>query len=420
MIDLLHNSFKYILFLSLLIFYNFTVYVSFIPTYLQQLVYYFMPIVCVVYLLFFKHIGRCVNKYIVLSVFFLFLSFLWGMVTMALNGSDDISYFLKLMSVFRNVAFAILFGLLIRKYYTSDILVKFSELYIVSILICVLSTIFFIINYDMRFIIQNHLVSSSTTSDLIAIENYVTRFCFKGFTGFSDTIICSFGMVFSYFLIKKNCFLGYLGVIFSFLGVLFYGRIGLILFFLYIIYFLIVEGRIKYLLYMIILCCVIVLFMNSIENPLLIKWLDWLLSPLESFINGLHVGQLNFGGSADKLIYQMYFPIDDRTLLFGDGRYTNLDNSYYMHTDAGFMRILLYGGIPMMLLVYSSFLCMCISAYKNLSMSSKCRKSTKWIVFPIIIAFFISEYKGDPYAIYFYIITVLSLPMEEDARNGGC
>src|SRR5690606_35374101 len=43
--------------------------------------------------------------------------------------------------------------------------------------------------------------------------------------------------------------------------------------------------------------------------------------------------------------------ISERTFFIGDGYYTNPDGSYYMHTDAGFMRNVLLSGIVGLLLV---------------------------------------------------------------------
>jgi hypothetical protein len=48
----------------------------------------------------------------------------------------------------------------------------------------------------------------------------------------------------------------------------------------------------------------------------------------------------------------MYFPLSELTLLFGDGRYSNPDGSYYMHTDAGYMRNFLSIGGATLLLIY--------------------------------------------------------------------
>jgi len=50
-------------------------------------------------------------------------------------------------------------------------------------------------------------------------------------------------------------------------------------------------------------------------------------------------------GSLDTLFGRMYFlPDSVRTFIIGDGLIINPDNSYYMHTDAGYMRYLLFFG----------------------------------------------------------------------------
>lgn len=60
--------------------------------------------------------------------------------------------------------------------------------------------------------------------------------------------------------------------------------------------------------------------------------------------------------STDALFNRMYFPLEEKTILFGDGYYTNTDGSYYMRTDAGYMRNLLYFGIPgFVLLLFYQF-----------------------------------------------------------------
>ncbi|PTP92709.1 hypothetical protein [Vibrio splendidus] len=48
--------------------------------------------------------------------------------------------------------------------------------------------------------------------------------------------------------------------------------------------------------------------------------------------------------STDKL-HDMYFPIEYGTFLFGDGRFSGINSAYYMGTDAGYMRTVLFGGV---------------------------------------------------------------------------
>jgi hypothetical protein len=71
-------------------------------------------------------------------------------------------------------------------------------------------------------------------------------------------------------------------------------------------------------------------------------------------------------GSLDILFGRMYFfPESVRTLLIGDGLIVNNDGSFYMHTDAGYMRYLLFFGM-LGLISFIVFQC-----YLGLSMFGK-------------------------------------------------
>ncbi|MBB1645534.1 hypothetical protein [Sphingobacterium sp. UME9] len=52
-----------------------------------------------------------------------------------------------------------------------------------------------------------------------------------------------------------------------------------------------------------------------------------------------------------EVLEQMYFPLSWQTFLFGDGIYTGEDGAYYMHTDSGIMRNILFYGIFGLLLI---------------------------------------------------------------------
>lgn len=73
----------------------------------------------------------------------------------------------------------------------------------------------------------------------------------------------------------------------------------------------------------------------------------------EFIYNYLEEGELRTD-STDVLFNRMYFKIPLKTFFIGDGLYTNSDGSYYMNTDAGYMRNILYFGIIgfLLLLIY--------------------------------------------------------------------
>lgn len=58
-------------------------------------------------------------------------------------------------------------------------------------------------------------------------------------------------------------------------------------------------------------------------------------------------------GSSNDLLQNHYFSIPLQSFLAGDGRFyvTTGSNETYMHTDAGFMRIILYGGVFLQILM---------------------------------------------------------------------
>lgn len=91
-------------------------------------------------------------------------------------------------------------------------------------------------------------------------------------------------------------------------------------------------------------------FLNiaSKTNDSLLTWQEWAFS----FIKQLFIDKEVTDYSATHMVEDMYYMPKTDTFLFGDGMYTNSNGSYYGHTDAGFMRLLLYGGIICLGLVY--------------------------------------------------------------------
>ncbi|MFY0699747.1 MAG: hypothetical protein JXR04_02955 [Bermanella sp.] len=63
----------------------------------------------------------------------------------------------------------------------------------------------------------------------------------------------------------------------------------------------------------------------------------------EILINFMERGEVQT--SSTNLLYDMYFSVSTHTMIFGDGKYVNQDGSYYMGTDSGYMRSILYWGL---------------------------------------------------------------------------
>lgn len=76
---------------------------------------------------------------------------------------------------------------------------------------------------------------------------------------------------------------------------------------------------------------------------------------------------------------------DEKELIFGSGKYTNDDGSYYMHVDPGILRALLYGGI----IFYLS-----IIVYQCLLTFPEKKHKDYYIFILIFIYFFFMDFKG--------------------------
>lgn len=104
---------------------------------------------------------------------------------------------------------------------------------------------------------------------------------------------------------------------------------------------------------------------------------------LTQFVSDDGTIDVNNVSSLNHLKDSMYFSLKTSQILLGDGRYTEVSGRYYMNTDAGYMRNLLYWGIIGTILLYRYY-------WKLLTLSRK---------------------KGDPYVL-FVLLFLLSAILE--------
>lgn len=100
-----------------------------------------------------------------------------------------------------------------------------------------------------------------------------------------------------------------------------------------------------------------VMFQGKVEDNLVNKIENMKKFAFEMFYN-IKDGKGFNTTSTTKMFDNMYFSVNADTLILGDGKYTNEDGSYYMNTDVGYMRnILFFGliGISFMILYQSLF-----------------------------------------------------------------
>ncbi len=122
----------------------------------------------------------------------------------------------------------------------------------------------------------------------------------------------------------------------------------------------------------------------KVYNSLSAKLLPW---AFEAYYNYVESGQISTE-SSDYLFENFYFDVYEQTLLFGDGRYRD-GEEYYMDTDAGYMRhILFFGLLGSVILVFS---------YLRMAFIGIIRGNSKYsIIILICIGYnLLVHYKGD-------------------------
>ncbi len=241
--------------------------------------------------------------------------------------------------------------------------------------------------------------------ELTQVGIYITRWGISGFSGYAFTIICTFALILQIMKINetkinlKEFFI----LLMLFSGNILYGRIGIVasVFCLvtWILYSTVISGKIRVFIYFVVMLAltVSVIVYWYFTSTTLATTLSWAVTP---FVNLVTTGEMH-NYSANVLMHDMYFMPSSSTLIFGDGRY--MDNgSYYMHTDAGFMRLMLYSGIISQLFLYGAILFLLYAVYKNYSQVSK--RISFLIVMLFLGSFLVFEFKGE---MFFQLISVI-------------
>lgn len=189
-------------------------------------------------------------------------------------------------------------------------------------------------------------------------------------------------VIFFYSIMKREnfkiSFALILTLIILFIGNFFGGRTGYIGLIVGLVGFFIYKKSFKVFLrfasYLIVLITAIIYLYNTSLLPLSAKLLiDQRVLPFvfEAFYN-YEDNQGFQTSSSTSLIRDHYFVIEPRTFILGDGQFTQFTapgsgeaTGHYKQTDAGFMRIVLYGGIFFQLLMFLWFLISIWPFYKS-------------------------------------------------------
>ncbi len=138
------------------------------------------------------------------------------------------------------------------------------------------------------------------------------------------------------------------------LGTLFVARTGLIGFLIGVVLFFVsqlsLKRKIHFSINLLILSTISILILLVFAPRSMIESFSNTVIPFafEMFIkDGLETNSTN------HLLEMWNVKISIQTFFFGDGKYINLDGSYYKHTDVGYIRNILFGGVGFLLLLFA-------------------------------------------------------------------
>lgn len=158
-----------------------------------------------------------------------------------------------------------------------------------------------------------------------------------------------------------------------------------------------IKQKFKWGLHLMILFIVALLGMLMVVSEDVLEW------AFEFFYNYSNSG--SFESDSTNRLKEMYvIPTNFFTYILGDGKYNLPDGLYYMSTDVGYLRLLYYGGIPMVISFY-------FFMYYIIKYIIKYNSSTidKYLFFTIFLYMLVLNFKGladlNPVLILIYIFS---------------
>ena len=372
---------------------------------------------------------RYFNVRIVFSlVIFTFLCALSLLVPIVMGTGDftffRILFFASIQMIIKYLAVGILFVRLFGKKATFK---QLANMYILSCCLYLLITFIFVAVPTLKTTWMDILYISDLDIVQMNKPQYASRVGIDGFAGFGQSFKFTFGAMLNIYCILKNNYHDknekiryYLSLILLTLGTLLYGRIGSVVTLLgmavLVIFMLSELSTVKKGLVFIasLILFFVLLVMASFFNESIRVWFEWSFEIVLTFIR---TGEFS-SASTDILFNQMYFLPDLKSFFVGNGYFTDpVTGSYFMRTDVGFMRSLLFYGIVPTLLTYSLFIFLFNGIYEKMSEFKKMRIV---VIFLIAMMFLLFEIKGGIYHVFFpMLLPFYMILLHENKQKSG-
>ena len=372
---------------------------------------------------------RYFNVRIVFSlVIFTFLCALSLLVPIVMGTGDftffRILFFASIQMIIKYLAVGILFVRLFGKKATFK---QLANMYILSCCLYLLITFIFVAMPGLKTTWMDILYISDLDIVQMNKPQYASRVGIDGFAGFGQSFKFTFGAMLNIYCILKNNYHDknekiryYLSLILLTLGTLLYGRIGSVVTLLgmavLVIFMLSELSTVKKGLVFIasLILFFVLLVMASFFNESIRVWFEWSFEIVLTFIR---TGEFS-SASTDILFNQMYFLPDLKSFFVGNGYFTDpVTGSYFMRTDVGFMRSLLFYGIVPTLLTYSLFIFLFNGIYEKMSELKKMRIV---VICLIAMMFLLFEIKGGIYHVFFpMLLPFYMILLHENKQKSG-
>lgn len=348
------------------------------------------------------------KQFIMITLAFMLVVFSIAFPT--IHGTNDYSYIKTATYIFRKLIIILFLNIVLIKQYKEDCSAElFMYYYSWTHAVYVIVTMMFVFVPAIKnfwFSIFNEVIDSESFLDNFG---YTFRTGWQGFSGYRFTLRCTISCIFLLYLYfiggtkgklnTKNLIFPYM---LCFIGNMFYGRSGLVITILTSIIALLIWGKTNYkrILKYVGIALTVFLVIYQLRNiPILSDWYYWMSTPIKNLITTGSFNNYSFSRT-NEMVFMPKF----NTILMGDGYYTYAGH-YYMRTDSGIMRNILFWGISGAVISYSMTIYLILETRKN-----------NWLLCILLMICFVAfEYKGEVY--YEFAALFLGLSFIESIKK---